>query len=44
MTGMPLSEGLLMLLLARNRDWFNQVSRILFNFQTKAPSKSNDSQ
>jgi len=41
---MPLPEGLLMLLLAHNRDWFSQVSRILFNFQTKAPSNSDDSQ
>jgi len=41
---MPLPEGLLMLLLAHNRDWFSRVSRIFFNFQTKAPSNSNDSQ
>jgi hypothetical protein len=41
---MPLPEGLLMFLLAHNRDWFGQVSWILFNFQTKEPSNSNDSQ
>ena len=44
MAGMTLQGGLLMLLLAHNRDWFSQVSSILFNFQTKASSNGNDSQ
>ena len=32
-----------MLSFAHNRDWFSQVSWILFNFQTEAPSNSDES-